>query len=133
MRDDMERARDIWEAIENVERYAVQGRDAFENDELIQVWILHHLQIVGEAALSEQKPFRRRHRHIPWKALSETRNVLVHQYFGLNLARIWEFVEQDLPGLKAQIADLLGDELTGGNKEKQKGRQRDSDDIQSDS
>lgn len=49
MRDDRERLLDIQEAIERIEKYAVRGREAFERDELIQTWVLHHLQIIGEA------------------------------------------------------------------------------------
>ena len=50
MRDSNERILDMLEAIERIERYAQKGRDAFENDELIQTWIVHHLEIIGEAA-----------------------------------------------------------------------------------
>ena len=55
MRDDTERLRDIQEAIANIERYALRGKQAFDEDELIQTWIVHHLQIIGEAsgAMSE--------------------------------------------------------------------------------
>jgi hypothetical protein len=44
MRDTSERLRDIQEAISRIERYAVRGRAAFDQDELIQNWIVHHLQ-----------------------------------------------------------------------------------------
>ncbi len=47
MRDDRERLADILEAIERIGKYAGRGRAAFERDELIQTWILHHLQIIG--------------------------------------------------------------------------------------
>jgi uncharacterized protein with HEPN domain len=50
MRDYNKRLLDILEAIENIEKYASCGHEAFEHDELIQTWIVHHLQIIGEAA-----------------------------------------------------------------------------------
>lgn len=50
MRDERERLLDIQEAVERIERYAARGRAAFEQDELIQIWVLYHLQIIGEAA-----------------------------------------------------------------------------------
>jgi len=50
MRDARERLKDMLEAIERIERYAVKGRDAFEREELIQNWFVHHLLIIGEAA-----------------------------------------------------------------------------------
>jgi uncharacterized protein with HEPN domain len=49
MRDDGERLRDIIAAMEQIEKYAVQGPAAFQTDELIQAWFLRHLQIIGEA------------------------------------------------------------------------------------
>jgi hypothetical protein len=58
MRDDKERLLDILESIENIEKYVVRGKTAFENDELVQTWILHHLQILGEAAAKISMIFR---------------------------------------------------------------------------
>ena len=50
MRDGRERLLDILEAIDDIERYAVRGREAFLQEELVQVWMVYHLQIIGEAA-----------------------------------------------------------------------------------
>jgi len=50
MRRDAERLQDILEAIAAIERYACQGRQLFDEQELIQVWVVYHLQIIGEAA-----------------------------------------------------------------------------------
>jgi uncharacterized protein with HEPN domain len=50
MRSDKERFYDILEAIEKIERYVPRGKQEFETDELFQVWIVRHLQIIGEAA-----------------------------------------------------------------------------------
>ena len=49
MRSDRERLLDVIEAIERIEKYTAQGREAFERDELVQTWVVHHLQIIGEA------------------------------------------------------------------------------------
>ncbi|MBI3246259.1 MAG: DUF86 domain-containing protein [Deltaproteobacteria bacterium] len=57
MRDDRERLLDIQEAIARIEKYTVQGQEAFEQEELIQNWIVHHLQIIGEAARSLSPDF----------------------------------------------------------------------------
>jgi uncharacterized protein with HEPN domain len=50
MRTPEERLKDILEAITNIERYTVRGQEAFEQDELIQTWVLYHFQLIGEAA-----------------------------------------------------------------------------------
>jgi len=52
MRREAERLQDILDAITAIERYTRQGRQAFDDRELIQVWVVYHLQIIGEAANS---------------------------------------------------------------------------------
>ncbi len=59
MRDYNEMLLDILEAIERIEKYAARGRETFEQDELIQIWIVHHLQIIGEAARALPDSFRK--------------------------------------------------------------------------
>jgi uncharacterized protein with HEPN domain len=50
MREDRRRLEDILEAINQIERYAKRGHQDFESDEMLQVWIVYHFQIIGEAA-----------------------------------------------------------------------------------
>ena len=61
MRDDREWLLDILEAIERIEKYSSRGKRAFEEDELIQSWIVHHQQIIGEALRSISEDFRGKH------------------------------------------------------------------------
>ena len=107
MRDDRERLKDILEAIEQIEKYAGQGRKAFELDELIQTWILHHLLILGEAAAKVSDEFLEEHSEIPWSKITGMRNILVHHYFGIDLDVVWAVVENDLPKLKKTIRQIL--------------------------
>ena len=60
MREPQERLRDILEAIDRIQRYAERGREAFEQDELIQNWFVHHLQVIGESARAfpQEKHYR---------------------------------------------------------------------------
>jgi len=107
MRDDRERLLDIKEAIENVQKYASRGRNAFRNDELIQTWILHHIQILGEAAARLSDEFQEKHPDILWFKIIGMRNILVHDYFGIDIEAVWSVVENDLPVLYDQIRRLL--------------------------
>ena len=109
MRDDRERLRDILEAVERIEKYAAKGRESFERNELIQVWIVPHLQLVGEAARSVSADFGAAHPEIPWSQIVGMRNILVHNYFGIDTEIVWAAVERDLPALKAQIESALGE------------------------
>ncbi len=109
MRDDRERLLDIQEAIERIEKYAAQGRENFESDELVQTWILHHLQILCEAARAISAEFKQQHPEVAWPQIAGMRNILVHQYFGIDLDIVWAVVERELPVLKQQTVILLDD------------------------
>jgi uncharacterized protein with HEPN domain len=110
MRDDREWLLDILDAIERIEKYSSRGRQAFEGDELIQNWIVHHLQIIGEALRSISEDFRREHNDIPWKETIGMRNILVHRYFDLDTDLVWKAVMRDLPDLKEKVKAALDEE-----------------------
>lgn len=109
MRDDEERLRDIREAVERIEKYANRGRQAFDSDELIQTWVLHHLQIIGEAvrALSEEK--KEEAAAIEWSKIIGMRNILVHNYFAIDKELVWAVIENDLPVVRTEIDKLLAE------------------------
>ncbi len=107
MRNDTEWLLDIIEAIERIEKYASRGREAFEKDELIQNWIVSHLQIIGEACRSISPDFRNQYREIPWSEFIGMRNILVHRYFGIDLDIVWSVVEYDLPDMKCRVEAIL--------------------------
>ncbi len=107
MRDDRARLEDILEAIERIERYAARGKPAFEADDLIQVWVLYHLQVLGEAARKLSDALRQRHPEVPWAQIIAMRNILVHDYFGVDVIEVWAAVERDIPDLKRKIGTIL--------------------------
>jgi uncharacterized protein with HEPN domain len=110
VRRDPQRLQDILEAMERIDRVAAQGRTAFEDDEMIQVWILHHVQIIGEAARALSESLCKKYSHIPWSAIVGMRNILVHDYFGIDLEEVWSVVERDLPALKGEVEHILAEE-----------------------
>jgi uncharacterized protein with HEPN domain len=85
MREPKERLKDILEAIAKIERYATRGREVFEQEELIQTWVLYHIQLIGEAAAQLGKAFHESHPEIAWAQIVAMRNVLGHKYFGVHL------------------------------------------------
>ena len=107
MRDDRQRLLDVQEAIERIEKYTAQGRAAFEQDELIQTWVIHHLQIIGEACRAISQPLKDQYPTLPWAKIIGMRNILVHTYFGIDEEIVWSVVEQDLSGLKRDIETIL--------------------------
>lgn len=107
MRDEKERLRDIQDAIISILKYAIQGRDSFDHDELIQAWVVHHFSIIGEAARAIPQDFKSLHPEIEWKKINGMRNTLIHNYFGIDLDIVWSVVENDLPTLKTQVDAIL--------------------------
>ncbi|SPE33322.1 conserved hypothetical protein [Acidobacteriia bacterium SbA2] len=109
MRDVAERLRDILDAITQIGRYASRGREAFEREELIQVWVVHHLQIIGEAASRLGREFHAAHPEVPWPKIVAMRNVLVHDYFGVDLNELWNLVQRDLGPIQGRVELLLAE------------------------
>lgn len=109
MRLDRERLQDILEAIEKIEQYAQEGKERFEQDELIQTWILYHLQVIGEAAGRLSPDILKKNTDILWPQIISLRNIIVHNYFGIDLEEIWATVERDLPILQKQIEEIERD------------------------
>ena len=107
MRDTFERLRDIQEAIARITKYTNQGRETFDQNELVQTWVIYHLEIIGEAVRAIPPDFKDQHPEIAWRQITGMRNVLVHVYFGINRDRVWAVVERDLPNLKTSIDALL--------------------------
>ncbi|AFY81838.1 HepT-like ribonuclease domain-containing protein [Oscillatoria acuminata] len=107
MRNDRERLLDIQEAIGKIEKYAIQGKKEFLDNELIQGWILLQLQIIGEAARAMTIQTHEQYPEINWQDIIGFRNLLVHEYFRVDLNIIWKIVMEDLPILKHQINTIL--------------------------
>jgi uncharacterized protein with HEPN domain len=107
MRSERERLLDILEAIERIEKYAEEGKDSFEANELIQTWVVHHITIIGEACRTLPDDFQARFANVPWADIAGMRNILVHHYFGIDQGAVWSVVEKDLPELKMNIEAIL--------------------------
>ncbi len=107
MRDDRDRLQDILDAIKKIERHAKRGRNVFEEDELVHTWIIHHIQIIGEAASKLTPAFRKTHPQVPWPQIITMRHVLVHDYLGIDPAEVWAVVDRNLPTLKKQIRQMV--------------------------
>jgi uncharacterized protein with HEPN domain len=75
----------------------------------VQTWVIHHLQIIGEAARGLSETIITQHPEIPWRNIIGMRHILVHNYFGIDRAIAWRAVQDNLPDLKAQVQELLKD------------------------
>ena len=76
---------------------------------LIQDAVIRNLQIMGESARRLSVETRAGQPEVDWRGIIGLRNVIVHDYLGLSLVRVWEVVEQDLPALKGQVEAMLSE------------------------
>jgi uncharacterized protein with HEPN domain len=102
-----ERLQDILDAIAQIEKHSKEGRAAFDANELVQIWMVHHLQIIGEAVRSIDPDFRNKHPTVPWRLIAGMRNILIHDYGSINFEIVWSAVENNVPSLKIEIEKLL--------------------------
>ncbi len=107
MRKEIEWLKDIIEAIEQIEKYAVKGEDEYLQNELIQKWMIYHLQIIGEAANKISNEIQNKFSSISWSQIIGLRNIIVHEYFGIDEEEIWNTVMIDIPNLKIKILKII--------------------------
>jgi uncharacterized protein with HEPN domain len=104
---DQKKLQDILDAIIAIETYAVSSYADFLADARTQDAILYNLIIIGEAANQISEAFKEQHNQIPWSAIIGTRNIIVHGYDQVKLPIVWEILQRDLEGLKADTLKAL--------------------------
>lgn len=99
---------DILDSIEKIEKYAknISENDFFDNIQ-VQDAVVRRIEIIGEAVKGLPISFRNKHTDIPWKKIAGTRDVLIHDYSGIDVDLVWEIIKNDIPKLKKQIKELL--------------------------
>ena len=100
----------ITECIERIERYIASGYAAFLADTMVQDAVLRNLHTLSESTQRLSDASKARHPGVDWPSIAAFRNVIVHDYLGVDLAQIWDIVERDLPDLKRAIAAMLGEQ-----------------------
>ena len=101
--------RDVVEAIDAIRAHAPSRAD-FDRDELIRVYCLHHLVVIGEAVSRISEPLRERHPSVPWRRIVDMRNAVLHGYFQVEWDEVWAAVERDLEPLRRQAEAILAAE-----------------------
>jgi len=102
---------DILEAITKIEEYmkGLKSDEEFYNNTQIQDAILRRLEIIGEPVKNITEKFRRQYPDIPWKQIAGMRDILTHEYVGVNLKRALKVVKEDMVDLKAKILKIKKD------------------------
>lgn len=107
MKDVSAYLRHIFEAIAKVEKYTRGGRKKFMEDTMIQDSVIRNLEIIGEAAKNLPADLRKSYPKVPWRSITGMRNVLIHEYFGVDLGIVWKVVTQRIPVLKGHVIAML--------------------------
>ena len=103
MRDDRFYVLHVLECIDRIEKYSTSGAGTFHSDTLIQDGVIRNLQVLAESTTRISDATKARWTRVAWRDIAGFRNVVVHDYLGLDLERIWDIVSVNLPILKQQM------------------------------
>ena len=90
------------ECIYRIEEY-VESKEHFYSSILVQDAVVRNLQVMSESSQRLPEEMKSTYPVIPWRKISGFRNILVHDYLGLDLDVIWSVVEQELPGFERAL------------------------------
>lgn len=98
----------IRDRISRIREYTGDDSSKFLESTLIQDAVVRNLQTIAESTQRLSETLRATEPEIPWRAIAGFRNVLVHDYFGIDLEAVWSVVEKDLPSLAAAVERMAG-------------------------
>ena len=99
---------DIKQAIAKIEKYTKNLTfTQFKNNELVIDGVVRNLEIIGEAAKKLPNQIKEKTPDIEWKKIAGLRDILIHEYFGVDLDIIWDIIKNKLPELKKRINQTL--------------------------
>lgn len=107
---DIARLRHIQDAIWSIQSYlGTSSKDNFMHSPMMRDAVVRQCEIIGEASRYLSDDLKKRYSAIEWKELTDFRNVLIHQYFGVDFNIVWEATQSTLPALLRNVHDILDD------------------------
>jgi len=99
----------IRDAIAKIEQYAAVGRDDFFALPHWQDAIIRQLEVIGEASKRFSSQVREANPSVPWQRICGLRDVLIHNYMGVDLEEVWGIIEKRIPDLKQTVERILSE------------------------
>ena len=99
----------IRDAIVQIQTYTEGGQEEFLNNKMIQDAVLRNLEIIGEATKNLTPDLKDLRPQVPWGRIAGMRDVLIHDYFEVDLQIVWDVVKNRLPELKEHIESLIAE------------------------
>jgi len=84
----------------------ITQQDFFEN-ELLQDGVIRNLEVIGEATKKISLNFRNEHNNIAWKDIAGMRDILIHDYFWVDMSAVWNTIKIDIPDLKKKVETII--------------------------
>lgn len=84
----------------------IESKELFYDSHLVQDAVVRNLQVMAESSQRLSDEIKKKYPDIPWNDISGFRNILVHDYMGIDLDVIWSVVEQELPGLEKILNEI---------------------------
>jgi uncharacterized protein with HEPN domain len=107
VKDDRTYLLDIQECIGRIEENVRGGRAAFEGSHMIQDAVIRNLQVLAESTERLTEGLKAADPSINWSGIAGFRNLLVHDYFSVDLSAVWQIIAEDIPTLKRAIVRMI--------------------------
>ncbi|MDP2912306.1 MAG: DUF86 domain-containing protein [Candidatus Omnitrophota bacterium] len=99
---------DISLAIKKIEKYTKGlSLKKLKKDDLVVDGVVRNLEIIGEAVKNIPSHIKDKHPDVEWKKISGLRDILAHEYFGIDLEILWDIIKNKFPDFKKEISRLL--------------------------
>jgi uncharacterized protein with HEPN domain len=113
VKDDRLYLHHIVERCHRISRFIGAGRGAFMASEQLQDAVIRNVEVIGEAAKRVSVDARARLASLDWKAICGMRDVLIHDYIGVDLDEVWNVASSRIPELQAALDQYLAGEGPG--------------------